>query len=156
MGQGRVCTLVLSSLATVASCIDPSVRIATKSPKVEPLLIFSISLMYSLGLWEKKSLTGYPCTCGWALSGCRRAWSVCCRSPAAPTPRQTRPSSTRPACLVACKVWKLGKQMFQKPKKYRTTKMYNLYLRRMLPVPSLKLIRRFLLVIVTNLYQRMY
>jgi hypothetical protein len=26
------------------SCIDPSVRIVTKSPKVGPLLIFSISL----------------------------------------------------------------------------------------------------------------
>jgi hypothetical protein len=28
----------------VTSCIDPSVRIVTKSPKVGPLLIFSISL----------------------------------------------------------------------------------------------------------------
>ncbi len=27
-------------------CIDPSVRIVTKSPKVGPLLIFSISLSY--------------------------------------------------------------------------------------------------------------
>jgi hypothetical protein len=36
-----VCTLVLCSLATVLSCIDPSVRIVTNSPKVEPLLIFS-------------------------------------------------------------------------------------------------------------------
>jgi hypothetical protein len=32
------------SLATVTSCIDDSVRIVTKSPKVGPLLIFSISL----------------------------------------------------------------------------------------------------------------
>jgi hypothetical protein len=30
--------------STVTSCIDPSVRIVTKSPKVEPLL-FSISLV---------------------------------------------------------------------------------------------------------------
>jgi hypothetical protein len=29
----RVCTPVLCSLATVLSCIDPSVRIVTKSPK---------------------------------------------------------------------------------------------------------------------------
>ncbi len=34
-------------LATVTFCIDVSVRIVTKSPKVEPLLIFSISLMIS-------------------------------------------------------------------------------------------------------------
>ncbi len=40
-----VCTLVLGSLATVTSCIDPSERIVTKSPKVEPLLIFSIFLI---------------------------------------------------------------------------------------------------------------
>jgi hypothetical protein len=32
--------LVLFSLATVTSCIDPSVRIVTKSPKVELLLYF--------------------------------------------------------------------------------------------------------------------
>jgi hypothetical protein len=36
---------VLCSLATVLSCIDPSVRIVTKYPKVGPLLIFSISLV---------------------------------------------------------------------------------------------------------------
>ncbi len=40
----EVCTLVLCSLATVTSCIDASVRIVTKSPKMGPLLIFSISL----------------------------------------------------------------------------------------------------------------
>jgi hypothetical protein len=40
-GEARgVCTLVLCSLATVMSCIDPSVRIVTKSTKVGPLLIF--------------------------------------------------------------------------------------------------------------------
>jgi hypothetical protein len=43
-----VCNLVLCSLATVTSCIDASVRIVTKSPKVEPLLIFSISLTFCL------------------------------------------------------------------------------------------------------------
>ncbi len=43
-------TLVLCSLVTVLSCIDPSVRIVTKFPKgVGPLLIFSISLF-----WTKK------------------------------------------------------------------------------------------------------
>ncbi len=42
--ERRVCTLVLCSLTTVTFCIDPPVRIVTKSPKVEPLLIFSISL----------------------------------------------------------------------------------------------------------------
>jgi hypothetical protein len=31
-------------LATMTSCIDPSVRIVTKSPKAGPLHIFSISL----------------------------------------------------------------------------------------------------------------
>jgi hypothetical protein len=38
---------VLYSLATVTTCIDHSLWIVTKSPKVEPLpvLIFSISLM---------------------------------------------------------------------------------------------------------------
>jgi hypothetical protein len=39
-----VYTLVLSSLATVLSSIDSSVRIVTKSLKVGPLFIFSISL----------------------------------------------------------------------------------------------------------------
>ncbi len=39
-------TLELCSFATMTSCIDPSVRIVTKSPKVEPLLIFSISLTH--------------------------------------------------------------------------------------------------------------
>ncbi len=43
-GGERVCNLVLCSLATVMSCIDDSVWIVTKSPKVGPLLIFSISL----------------------------------------------------------------------------------------------------------------
>ncbi len=33
---------------TVTSCIDTSVRIVTKSPKMEPLLIFSISLTASI------------------------------------------------------------------------------------------------------------
>ncbi len=37
------CTLY-SSLTTVMSCVDLSMRIVTKSPKVGPLLIFSISL----------------------------------------------------------------------------------------------------------------
>ncbi len=37
-GEREVCTL-----ATVTSCIDPSVRIVKKSPKEEPPLIFSIS-----------------------------------------------------------------------------------------------------------------
>ncbi len=46
-GEGRgVCTLVLCSLATVTSCINPSVRIVTKFPKVEPLLT-----VYSPSLW---------------------------------------------------------------------------------------------------------
>jgi hypothetical protein len=40
----KVESLVVSSLATVTSCIYLSVRIVTKSPKVGPLLIFSISL----------------------------------------------------------------------------------------------------------------
>jgi hypothetical protein len=35
---------VLCGLATVLFCIDPSVRIVTKSPKAGPLVIFSISL----------------------------------------------------------------------------------------------------------------
>jgi hypothetical protein len=44
-GEERVYALVACSLATVTSCIDASVRIETKSPKVRgPLLIFSISL----------------------------------------------------------------------------------------------------------------
>ncbi len=37
-------TLVLSVLATVISCMDPSVRMVTKSPKVGPLPVFSKSL----------------------------------------------------------------------------------------------------------------
>jgi hypothetical protein len=45
-----VCNLLLGSLATETSCIDPSVRIVTKSPKVGPLLIFSISLFFYLSL----------------------------------------------------------------------------------------------------------
>jgi hypothetical protein len=32
------------------SCIGPSVRMVTKSPKILPLLIFSISLMCTVGL----------------------------------------------------------------------------------------------------------
>ncbi len=35
---------ITRDLSTVMSCIDLSVRIVTKSPKVEPLLIFSMSL----------------------------------------------------------------------------------------------------------------
>jgi hypothetical protein len=46
-GEEGICTPVLYSLATVTSCIDPSVRIMTKSPKSEPLLTFSISLPYT-------------------------------------------------------------------------------------------------------------
>jgi hypothetical protein len=38
------CTHVLCSLATVTCCIEASVRLVTKSPKVGPLIIFSISL----------------------------------------------------------------------------------------------------------------
>ncbi len=45
-GERGVCTLVIFSLATVMSCIGPSVRIGTKSPKVGPLLVFSISLVF--------------------------------------------------------------------------------------------------------------
>jgi hypothetical protein len=41
-GERGLCTLVLCRLAT--SCINASVRIVTKSPKVGPLLVFSISL----------------------------------------------------------------------------------------------------------------
>ncbi len=40
---------IFSLLATVTSCIDLSVRIVTKSPKVRPLLIFSISLQLNQG-----------------------------------------------------------------------------------------------------------
>ncbi len=47
-GEGSL-TLVLSSLATMTSCIDLSVRIVTKSPKVGSLLIFSISLIH----WDR-------------------------------------------------------------------------------------------------------
>jgi hypothetical protein len=43
-GRGESCTLVLCSFTTVMSCMDLSVRIVTKSPKGERLLIFSISL----------------------------------------------------------------------------------------------------------------
>ncbi len=39
-----VCTLVLCSLATVTSCIDPYVRIVTKSPEDGNLYLYSISL----------------------------------------------------------------------------------------------------------------
>ncbi len=45
----------LCSLATMMSwCNDPSVQIVTKSPKVGPFLIFSISLVqiyYGFGIW---------------------------------------------------------------------------------------------------------
>ncbi len=43
-GEREVCTLVLGSLATGTSCIDASVRLVSKPPKVGPLLIFYISL----------------------------------------------------------------------------------------------------------------
>jgi hypothetical protein len=46
---------VLCSLATVLSCIDPSVRIVTKSSQVGPL--FSISLVY-LGTGERRNILG--------------------------------------------------------------------------------------------------
>jgi hypothetical protein len=50
-----LCTRVLCSLATVLSCIDHSVRIATKSPKVGgPLLIFSNSLLGILYIREER------------------------------------------------------------------------------------------------------
>jgi hypothetical protein len=39
---------ITRDLSTVTSCIDLSVRIVTKSPKVEPLLLFSISLLLTL------------------------------------------------------------------------------------------------------------
>jgi hypothetical protein len=41
-----VCIIVLCSLATETSFIDPSVQIVTKSPKDEPILIFFISGIY--------------------------------------------------------------------------------------------------------------
>jgi hypothetical protein len=45
-GKGILyCILVRGSLETETPYIDPSVRILTKSPKVGPLLIFSISLL---------------------------------------------------------------------------------------------------------------
>jgi len=45
--KGGICILVLCRHATVTSCIDPSVRIVTKSPKVQrPLLIISVSWFY--------------------------------------------------------------------------------------------------------------
>jgi hypothetical protein len=49
-GVRRVCTLVLFSLAhvTVTSCIDAALPIVTKSPKVGPLLIFSIFLVNTI------------------------------------------------------------------------------------------------------------
>ncbi len=47
-GERGVFTLVLCSLAIVTSCINASVRIVTKSLKVGPLLIFSISLVAKL------------------------------------------------------------------------------------------------------------
>jgi hypothetical protein len=45
-GEEESVLLYSYSLATVTSCIDPSVKIliVTKYPKVRPLLIFSISL----------------------------------------------------------------------------------------------------------------
>jgi hypothetical protein len=46
-GERGVCTLVLCSLATVASCIDLSVRIVTKSPKVGPLPLLTFSITWS-------------------------------------------------------------------------------------------------------------
>jgi hypothetical protein len=46
-GERGGSTLVLCRLATVTSCMDLSVRIVTKFPKVGPLLIFSISLRTS-------------------------------------------------------------------------------------------------------------
>jgi hypothetical protein len=49
--QREVCTFVLCSLATVLFCmfcIDPFMRMVTKSPKIGPLLIFSMSLTYLL------------------------------------------------------------------------------------------------------------
>jgi hypothetical protein len=44
-------------LATVTSCIDVSVRIVTKPPKVGPQLIFSISLvtMHRVGNFRQKN-----------------------------------------------------------------------------------------------------
>jgi hypothetical protein len=42
-GGGGGESVLLYSLAIVMSCVDPSVRIVTKSPKLGPLLIFSIS-----------------------------------------------------------------------------------------------------------------
>jgi hypothetical protein len=38
-GERGVCTLLLCSLTTLLSCIDPSERISDKIPKVGPLLI---------------------------------------------------------------------------------------------------------------------
>jgi hypothetical protein len=52
---GRGESLLLYSLAIETYCIDPSVRIVTKSPKVRPLLIFSIYLCT-----PQQSLTAMP------------------------------------------------------------------------------------------------
>ncbi len=56
-GERGVCTLVLCNLATVMSCIDASVHIVIKFPKVGSLLKFPISLV-SLVITVKR--TGVP------------------------------------------------------------------------------------------------
>jgi hypothetical protein len=45
--------LAVHNIVTVMSCIDPSVRIVTKSPKVGPLLY-----LYSPSLWHRAMLVG--------------------------------------------------------------------------------------------------
>ncbi len=56
-GKG-VCSLVLCSLAIVLSCIYPSVRIVTKSPKVGPVLyLYSPSLwLHFMNMWYESEL----------------------------------------------------------------------------------------------------
>ena len=63
-----VFTLVLCSLATVTSCIDASVRIVTKSPKVGPLLIVSITLIPTI-----VSDTDIELRCGSSLLAAKRS-----------------------------------------------------------------------------------
>jgi hypothetical protein len=53
--EREVCALVLCSLATVTSCIDPSVMIVTKSPKVGPCPL--LVLIYFPSLWVRTGTT---------------------------------------------------------------------------------------------------
>jgi hypothetical protein len=59
-GDRGVCTLVLCSLATVTSCINASVGIATKkSLMVKPLFILSISAC--LHIMQTRGVRGAGC-----------------------------------------------------------------------------------------------